>query len=296
MSTKILVPLDGSGLSERAVPYATVLAKASHGALTLVRVIADPAQEAETRGELAAVAEKVAKAGVNVDWRVVVGYPAEMIIAAAADDHTMIVMSTHGRSGLGRWLYGSVADEVLRGATVPVLLIPATCGRIWRQDHPFRILAPLDGSDFAEEVLTLTVSLADQLSAELLLVKVVEPPHYAYTDTFPYPMNDVKSELGIADHYLSEIARALGKPGRVVQTRSVVGHPPSAIAALATEEQFDLIAMATHGRGGVRRLVLGSVALGTLQRSTVPLLLVRPEAMRLTTLNSGVLLGLTEED
>ncbi|HUX88012.1 MAG TPA: universal stress protein [Chloroflexota bacterium] len=295
MFTKILVPLDGSELSERAVPYATVLAKAATGSLTLMRVVSDPAHEAEAKAELATVAEKIAKIGVNADSRVIYGHPAEMIIdAAASDQHTMIVMSTHGRSGLGRWLYGSVADQVLREATVPVLLVPAACARVWSDQRSFRILAPLDGSDLAEEALAPVTRLADELSAELLLFQAVEPAHYAYADTYPYPLNDVESELVAADAYLNDVAKNLQKPARVIRARSVAGYAPMAIATAAVEEQADLIAMATHGSGGVRRLVMGSVAVGTLHRATVPLLLIRSEIVSRSTLDSGVIFGLED--
>jgi len=296
MFAKILVPLDGSELSERAVPYATVLAKAATGSLTLVRVVLDPAHEDEAKAELATVAEKVAKLGVNADVRVIYGHPAEMIIdAAASDQHTMIVMSTHGRSGLGRWLYGSVADQVLREATVPVLLVPAACERVWSDQRSFHILAPLDGSDLAEEALAPVTRLADELSAELLLIQAVEPAHYAFADTYPYPINDVDSEVAAADAYLNDVAKSIETPTRLIRTRSVVGYAPTAIATVADEEQADLIAMATHGSSGVRRLVMGSVAVGTLQRATVPVFLVRSEIVPQSTLDSGVILGLAED-
>ena len=84
-------------------------------------------------------------------------------------------MSTHGHGGLGRWLYGSVADEVLRRVPVPVLLVSAVCAQTWAQDQPLRVVAPLDGSDLAEEALGPARDLAATLGNELLLLGVVEP-------------------------------------------------------------------------------------------------------------------------
>src|SRR5438045_2196060 len=157
MSTTILVPLDGSPLAARALPFADHLARASGSRLVLVRAylpngdslsvrVHHPEQSREERAnidrglaqaELVATTDKLRRAGLTVDARFVEAAPAEAILdVSAASGADLIVMSTHGHGGLGRWLYGSVADAVLRRATTPVLVVSATALPRWAQDQP----------------------------------------------------------------------------------------------------------------------------------------------------------------
>src|SRR5204863_2713891 len=166
-----------------------------------------------------------------------------------------------------RCVYGSVADQILRRADVPLLLIPAACETAWPIDRALRILVPLDGSKFAREALDPANELADLLDGDLLLLQVAEPPDYG-----------LHSEA-----YLKDVADRLRDMGKAVEVHTVLGHPTSMVASVARDQDVDLIVMSTHGRGGLARLVLGSVAGGTLQRASVPLLLVRPVAARQAT-------------
>jgi nucleotide-binding universal stress UspA family protein len=294
MRTTILVPLDGSPLAERALPYATALARGTGARLILLRAVlahtflgTDPTeaqavvvQHAET--EVAAVADRLRADGVTAEPHVYYGEAAEAITDSARHQHAdLIVMSTHGRTGLGRWVYGSVADRVLRRAEAPLLLIPATSERPWPSDRPLRILVALDGSQFAEEALGPAVELAAPLGAELLLLRVVEPPVPIVADGVSYAQPfDEEHELGEARRYLEEVATRLRAGGRTVAGHAEVGHPPTVIAEVTRERGIDLVTMATHGRGGLARVVLGSVATGTLQRASTPLLLVRPTGVK----------------
>ncbi|SRR5579884_313220 len=291
MLSTILVPLDGSPFAERALPYATTLARAAHARLLLLRAVlahplpgTDPAlaqltavQHAEAA--LAAVAERLRRDGLAVDTAVYYDEAATAIADAAHYRHAdLIVMSTHGRTGLGRWLYGSVADRVLRRAEVPVLLIPATCERVWAGAGALRVLVPLDGSAFAEEALAPAEALATGREMVLLLVQVVEPPA-------PMMANgslafDPEAELAAAEQYLKQVADRLRGQVQAVEIHTAVGEPAACIAQAARAHQADVIAMATHGRSGLARLVLGSVATGVLARASTPLLLVRPVAVR----------------
>jgi nucleotide-binding universal stress UspA family protein len=213
------------------------------------------------------------------------GYFTEIgiVIAEAVRDRQadLVVMSTHGRGGLGRWIYGSVADQVLRTSDVPVLLISAADERPWPGQAPFRIVVPLDGSSVAEEALDPVVELAKALEGELVLLRVVEPPNYGLelgeSPKFSF-QPDV--ELAVAKEYLAQVADRLTQTGSAVESRAVVGSAPETIASIAREENAHLIAMATHGRSGLARVVLGSVATGTLQRASLPMLLVRPGVVR----------------
>lgn len=285
MLKTILVPTDGSPTAARAIPYATALARAANARIILLRVINVPKSHREPDTELAASTQLDAdvgtarQQGVEVEsylHHLSIEDVGEAIVENATKrEADLIVMSTHGRSGIGRVLYGSVADKVLRIAKTAVVLIPANCERAWPTDRPPRILVPLDRSELASEALGPAVELADQLGGELVLVHVVPFPTYAYSDVYVYTTFDLEADVADATAELESTADSLRSTGRVVRTKVTNGFPTSAIAAIAREEQADLIAMSTHGRGGLARLVLGSVATATLQRAGRPVLLVR---------------------
>jgi nucleotide-binding universal stress UspA family protein len=206
---------------------------------------------------------------------------ARAIIATADEQRAgLIVMSTHGRSGFGRWLYGSVTDRVLHLTSTPILLVPPHAGRPLPTDQPIRLLVPLDGSELAEEAIRSAELLAGATGAELILLRVVEPPTYPlYGDGYAYIPFDPDVEVAEARRYLQVEVDRLQAAGKRVTARAIVGQPSLMVARVAHEEAVDVVMMATHGRGGLARLVLGSVATATLQRADVPVLLVRPAAM-----------------
>jgi nucleotide-binding universal stress UspA family protein len=307
-----LVPLDGSSLAERALPSAAALARAGGKLILFEAVPLGPELSLdyeialhEARSYLASVKTWLAtyESLAHVETSVALGDAGPAIIAAAAERHVdVIAMSTHGRSGLGRLLYGSVADAVLRHAAVPVLLFPAACERIWGASppghtnqgpagsarapgsgataRPPRILVPLDGSALALEALPAASPLAETLGGEVILVQVLELTSPAYAALYPWLEPDRGAALAEVRRALAGVAAPLRARGFHVTTVAEVGEAAATIAAIAREQQVDLIVMATHGRGGVARLVLGSVATGLVQQSPVPLLLVRPAALR----------------
>jgi nucleotide-binding universal stress UspA family protein len=298
MLTTILVPLDGSALAERALPYATTLAKAAGARLLLLfgassRLLDErPGMEDDPHPYLESVADTVRAAGGQAATQVTYIYyweEAARAIREAAEEQAadLVVMSTHGRGGLGRWLYGSVADLTLRETTVPVLLVPAACDRHWPAEGTARILVPLDGSDLATEALGPAGTLAELLPAELHLLQVLPLVEYVYAGLYGgpavfFPESEEAEQQARA--YLEGLAEPLRAAGRTVVVHTAIGNPASTIAELARAQAIDLIAMATHGRGGVARLVMGSEATGVLQRAHVPLLLVRPTAVQASAL------------
>lgn len=294
MASTIVVPLDGSQLAERALPYAERLARATAGQVMLVRAaeLFLPAGEeciesehpfvAEARAYLQRVAEKLRGAGVPVDTAVPYGQPIDEIVALVNSRHAdLVVMATHGRSGVGRWLYGSVADVIMRQSPVPVVLVPPDTSPPTARTWPSRILVPLDGSTLAELVLGPASAVAVRTRAELVLVQVVPWPPYVFPDAAGIVTLQPEELLATAHSYLQDVAQRLEDsqdPTEMrVHCRAVLrGSVAASIAHLAEEEQADLIAMTTHGRGGLQRMVLGSVAAGTLRHAAKPLLLVRP--------------------
>jgi nucleotide-binding universal stress UspA family protein len=284
----LLVPLDGSELAARALPYAMTLAKAADGKLILLRGVdalkMNQLPEQDAAAELDAAVERAKAGGVEAEpylYHLYYDRVGSLIADTARQQQAdLIVMSTHGRGGFGRWIYGSVADEVLREAEVPVLLVPAGCEQPWSSDRKPCIVVPLDRSELAEAALGPATELARLLGAGLFLVHVVQLPTYAYGDGYAFSQFDAEAELTEAREYVEQIAGRLRASGLSVRTWTGVDSPSLAIAAMARAAEADLIVMATHGRGGLARLVLGSVATGTLQRANVPVLVVRPATVR----------------
>jgi nucleotide-binding universal stress UspA family protein len=204
------------------------------------------------------------------------------VVGAQDAGADLLVMATHGRSGLGRWVYGSVAEAVLRQTPVPLLLV-----RAWRiankpphfDAHP-RLLAPLDGSRAAETALPVASGLARQLGGELLLVRAAPAPTAGTAlDWALAPDIGVETTALTRDatDYLARIADRLRQTGVAVQYAARCGEPAAIIEALGRERAVALVVMATHGRTGLPRLALGSVADAVLRQQDRPLLLVRPQ-------------------
>jgi nucleotide-binding universal stress UspA family protein len=246
--------------------------------------------KAVLQDELDVLAASLHLQGVRADARVVEGRPERAILEAARDDVDLIVMSTHGRGGLRRWVYGSTADAVLRQAPVPVLLVPPEGLATWATDRPMKIMAALDGSTLAEAALDPACKLADALGANLVLARIVDCPRYsAYIEGFVFipeegytfiPEPADQSRLAEDQAYLEETAARLRTDTRSVEVVASYGSPHFCVASVAKEVGADVIVMATHGQGGIVRALLGSVAASTLQRTDVPLLVVRPVAAR----------------
>jgi nucleotide-binding universal stress UspA family protein len=290
---KILLPLDGSDFGERALVYAARLARSTSARLLLVRAThartlldvneadAQMGVYSQAERDLAAIATRLRNMGLQAEVHVYYDEPVSAILNAARHHHVdLIVMSTHGRSGAGRMLYGSVADDVLRHAEAPVLLVPSSVDHDWPADEPLTALVPLDGSDLAEAALGSAALLATQVGARLRLLRVVEPPSYPlYGDGYVYVPIDEEADRTEAERYLHEQVKRLAGQGVTAEAEVAYGQPDVVIAKVAGQHRADIVVMATHGLGGLARLVLGSVATGTLRRAHVPLLLTRPLAL-----------------
>ncbi len=298
MYHRIVVPLDGSALAERALPLAGKIARAAGAELRLVLVhhqmpasaIPVPqvvpadydrqVRDAE-RGYLAQVAERVRGGGATVATALLDGAVGATIATeveqAKAD---LVVMTTHGRGAVSRFWVGSVADELVRTLSVPVLLLRPES----EQDHglPRRILVPLDGSPRAERALEHAVEFAKLTGGALELLQVVPPIVPLLPDAAPLmppvmPPGSDELLVQSAREYLDRQAERLRATG--VETRVSVlvdASPAAAIVEIAERDGTDLIAIATHGASGIRRVVLGSVTDKVLRTSGLPLLVIRP--------------------
>jgi len=290
----MLVTLDGSELSEIVLPYVKWLVgrlgldvvllhvcKPEESELTLlhrayierkVEVIRGQAEEARKKAETGSE-----KKEVEVRGELTSGYPAEEILRYADENSSdLILMATHGRSGLKRWAIGSVADKVLHASKVPVWLVPARCPEDVTYDMwPKRtILVPLDGSELAEAVLPHVEALAEQNGVEpvdVVLLRVAESP--VMSDHY---FSNIPETRGEIEKYLARVEKRLQKAGLSVQSRVLTGEPAEQIVDYASASPFSLIVMSTHARSGLSRWVLGSVAMKVVSGVSSPILLVRP--------------------
>jgi nucleotide-binding universal stress UspA family protein len=306
----IVVPLDGSALAQLALPVASALARSTPSRLVLVRATfrVDPIVASQAESYLLAVAQErsarnVAREalsqvqttlrddGLDTETVVAGGNPTEVILEAAANHRAdLIVMTTHGESGFEHWMYGSVAEAVLRRAPVPVLLVPRKAAVPWPAAQPPRMLILVDGSPLAERVLAPTGAVAAGLGARVRLLRILEPPPvstYAHMPHLAVTLRDQERALG--RQYLDGLRGRLPDGLASVETQAAIGRSPaSAIHQIAVAEQFDLVALASHGRGGLSRMLLGSVAAELVQRATAPLLIIGPTCIESSEQHSSI--------
>jgi nucleotide-binding universal stress UspA family protein len=298
MFKRILVPLDGSPLADRALPYAEALARRTGGQILLIRAIDTWALldggrhgrkamqlEDEAERQLSNAAGRLKAGGVQAAFAVELG-EAAMIIARAQQSNSsdLVVMSTHGRGGLGRLAYGSVAERVLRHSPCPVLLVPPEAEESWRSSADATIVVPLDGSTLAEEALAPARELASLFGAGLTLLEVIEPPPPgAYEGAVlgaACQYLDPEQWAQEASAYTEGIVGKLAAEGYSAASKCLVGYAAATIDQQVRETGALAVVMASHGRTGLPRMVLGSVAQGIVQRTTVPVLVTRPAVMR----------------
>jgi len=307
MYKRLLVPLDGSELAEVVFTYARELAGRLDLDMTLFHVCAPEERElcSMHRAYVERAVETLRQQSQEVQQRtgigsgrkaveargeLAVGHPAEEILRYAGEnDIDFILLATHGRSGVGRWVIGSVADKVLRASRVPVWLVRDTVPEEVVYDKwPSRtLLVPLDGSQLAESVLPHAEALAKQRGAEVVdvvLIRVCETPFI----TVDYPeatmrltweehVEHMKSAFKAGcEQYLQGVTKRLSDAGIKVRSEVLTGEPADEIISYVTKHPFNLIAMSTHGRSGPKRWAYGSVADKVLHGVTSPVFLVRP--------------------
>lgn len=303
MIRTLLVPLDGSAFGEAALTTAQAIAAQTsarlHLALVHVPVYGgyidgvailddetDTASRAQDQEYLQIIQQRLRANGqIAPSIKVLDGpIPTTLGAYAAAIDADLVVMTTHGRGGLARFWLGSVADSFVRHSHVPVLLIhpDESADSPTPQTPPRKICVALDGSPHAEQVLGPALALNADDTAEYLFVQIVDAMIIA---SAPFTPELLQQDLSLtaerqkaAQWYLEKLAAPLRAQGHRIQTRVIVDPQPAlAILRAAREYKSDVIALATHGHGGVRRMLLGSVADKVLRTADRPILLYRPQ-------------------
>lgn len=274
----ILVPTDGSPESEKALPLAEEIARAQRAEILLVTVIDEPPivapgygatsaevyeailreNEAAANAHLAGIAERLAAAGLRVRTAVGRGPPAAALLDwEALENPDLLIMATHGRTGLARFALGSVAERMVREGTAPVLLVRRSSPAPTRARTA---LVMLDGSGIAEQSLPIVEQLAGRPLEAVILFRAVSDPE----------------DRRAAMHYLDGVRAAIEPTGLGVTCIVEVGDPPR--AAMRAAADADLVILCTHGRSGIDRLRHGSVADAVLREIDRPTLLVRARA------------------
>jgi nucleotide-binding universal stress UspA family protein len=269
----ILVPLDGSELSAGVLKHVErLLGPDGHDVilLTVVAPAADapaaPGRDAAV-GHLATVRGRLEQLGARVTTEVREGEPAAEILRAVEEHRpALVAMSSHGRSGVLRWIRGSVAERVLRTCRTPLLLVTppgqASAGAFRR------ILVPLDGSERSAGILDHVVPLARRHGAEVLVLRV------EWEGLNRPTLVRALSPERVAESLKPALAR-LAAEGVAARAIVAQGDVASELLDAADREDVDLLAMTTHGRTGLERLVDGSVAEKVLRHCKRPLLVVR---------------------
>jgi nucleotide-binding universal stress UspA family protein len=290
MLKKILVPLDGSELSEMALVYAKELAIALNSEVQLARVT--ERRDNETLQVYGVYLEKVAErlrtqvkrvnSESDVKTVVIDGEPATALVEYAEKEGIdLIIMMSHGRSGIMRWAIGGTASKVVQRCRIPVLLVRASLALSKRRPVQVfkKILLPLDGSSMGEAALSYVKTIVKALDCEVILLRVVEIVQRVHTigglDHFVYSEQQIERMKDEALKYLEKACRQFDKGNVSIILRT--GDPAQEILKLSAEENVNVVAMSSHGKSGIMRWVMGSVSSKILQAGKSPLLLVRPK-------------------
>jgi len=307
MAPRIVVPLDGSDHAEQVIPWVDQLAAMMQAEVELVGVVEhdamDDAVEAEVefndrlttglpptmpagfdpRSETGAAgrfgfggARMLFQRTSNLHETVLEGEPAEAIVGHAQETGAaLIAMASHGRTGLARTVLGSVTGSVIGHSHVPVFVVRVGLQRPAELSR--RVLAPLDMSDLGEAGLLAITPLAKAFGWHVILFHALDiPPATVAVQGAVVPLGRApQHEPDEANAYLDAAAARLTAEGVDVEVQLGAGDADDSIAAAAVDNGVGLIAMSTHGRSGVRRWVLGSVAEALVAKASVPVLVVR---------------------
>lgn len=297
----ILVPLDGSGFAEAALPAAVRVARSSKATIHLVTVrqlipavvalgeaFAPPVSNEEISNEdreylVATQALLLREGAPRVEILELEGPTGPTLAEAAMNlNADLLVVATHGRGAVKRFWLGSVADYLIRHLSIPVLLVhPGSLGGWGPEQSLRRVLVALDLSADAEAILEPVTAMAHLTAGHVTLLHVLQPvlelPAPGAPFLAPTPGTLILDQA-LAQQHLDEVADRLRHRGLSVNTRLLSGTAVPEILEELAQDRYDVLALTTHGRGGLSRLLLGSVAEKLIRRASKPVLVVRPIA------------------
>ena len=270
--TTIVVPLDGSVFAERALrPACSIAARLEQARVLLVSCAPDDLDAAQHElDDRASLYSEV----VDIETRIVGnGDPAEVILAiAATEPDGMLCMATRGKGGIRAALLGSVSTEVVCRSTQPLVLVGPHCRTALLPSERGRLLVCSDGSTLSDSIVPTAATWCDRLQLAPWLTEVVGPDEDPEPAHRPHPNREVEA----ANARLAALATRLHTPASRASTKVLHGTSSSSIAWFAERLPAALIAMATHGRGGLTRITMGSVATEVVRHAPCPVLITRP--------------------
>jgi nucleotide-binding universal stress UspA family protein len=274
MYQHVVVPLDGSELAESAVPPAAELARRLDAKLVLYTRVEADARPADLEAYLADVTARFTDVDVKASVTAAESAAAGIEQAAAAAEQPIVCMSSHGRGGIGRSLLGSVAEEVLGRVSGPVLLVgPHVEAKRSPAEGP--LIVCVDGSKLSEAILEPAAKWAAAFGMTALLTQVIEENVEATLRAAGVQPDDVREGSYVSG--LSLLLKGKGAERTDWEVlRGDAGHTAARIVELARDRQAGVVALSTHGRSGLRRLVIGSVAMRIVHDSPCPVLVYRP--------------------
>jgi nucleotide-binding universal stress UspA family protein len=269
--TTVIVPLDGSTYAERALrPACSIAARLEGAHVLLVHCAPENIDVAQHRlDDLAGLFSDV----VDVETRLVGHGDAPEVILATAEiePDALLCMATHGRGGIRTAVLGSVAERVIRGSTRPLVLVGPGCRTALLPTERGRLLMTSDGSDFSDSIAPVVADWCERLRLEPWVAEVVGPDENPEPADRPVP----NREVAAAERRLGELSNRLGHD-TAARTHVLHGEPSHSIAAFAERLPAGLIAMASHGRSGLARITMGSVATAVVRHAPCPVLITRP--------------------
>ncbi len=311
MYSKIIVPLDGSELSEQVLPYAQLIAKSLSAPIELVQAY-HPLMPAglpaayhrheiteqlhqiaweQAEASLQPVLQRLQAAGHTVSATAQRGPAADVVSAlAGSDPSALVVISTHGRGGISRWALGSIADKVLHTIPNPMLIVRANVmGPASPETSLKSVVVPLDGSPRSELALPHAVSMAAVLSASITVLRVTPTAEH-----YRHELSAVTAEMGSIPNFeplepnalVAEDTSEAGAYLEDVRNRMAIDHAHGVIAEHIAHDniaqtiierasaQLSMVVMSTHGRSGLRRMTLGSITDRVIRHSNLPVLVI----------------------
>ncbi|MFN0072058.1 MAG: universal stress protein [Chloroflexota bacterium] len=270
---RFFIPLDGSAFAQQAARVAAAVARNKDHELIFMHAHWPGLRPLDSDGFIPNIELTLGDAArrVHMEYRVTPSddLTGQVVLDAAYDcGADLVIMASHGQGGLGRHLYGRVADQVLQSTRLPVLLVPASLPRRWPRVAPPSVVLALDESESSERAIEPTIAITELLHADLVLVRAIwewDPGTAQY-----------ERALGRAERYLRGVIARIARPALRMRWECRWGDPDQVIVDVARDVGAVALGMGTSGQGGRHGRTLGSIALGTVRRTDVPVLLVPP--------------------
>ena len=300
MYRKVLIPLDGSKLAEAVLPYAEELASKLKAEITLLQVLPvsyhvyaaletttqipytlkemEPLKKS-AQDYLDKTSKQITDKGIAINKKIIISNAIADEIVGYVDKERidLIIMASHGRTGIGRWVLGSVTDKVVRASKKPIAIIRVKDGHPDVREETLlnKILVPLDGSKGSEIVLPYIEELASKLQSQITVLHIITPDYVQGETVNLEYLEEVRKSSRDYIEKVNARLREKGLNSNFEFREVIVDHEAEAIIKFADEIKTDLVAMATHGRSGISRWAFGSVANKVLHQGNTPILMIR---------------------